>query len=132
MGKEQASHRFGPGQWVTRRDTGEHVRVELWSAIAAAYRVRSSKGGLQLLGEADLEQVCEHPEAGLGRHWSRCLAAGCGAPLTPELTTCSLCGAPRCTCGRCRCVRTPARSKTAPPKAVRAKMLRAKPAATDR
>ena len=28
------------------RDTGEHGKVELWSAIADAYRVHSSKHGL--------------------------------------------------------------------------------------
>jgi len=48
---------------VTMRDTGEHVKVELWSAIAGAYRVHSSKGGLQFAGEADLEELCAHPEA---------------------------------------------------------------------
>ena len=38
--KDETSPRFGPERWVTLRDTGEHVKVEVWSAIAAAYRVR--------------------------------------------------------------------------------------------
>ena len=41
MRKEAEAPRFGPEHWVTMRDTGEHVKVESWSAIAAAYRVRS-------------------------------------------------------------------------------------------
>lgn len=109
MAKQELSPRFGPGQWVTRRDTGEHAKVEAWSPIAAAYRVRSRKHGLQLAGEDDLEEICVHPEAHLGKHWSRCPAAGCGAPLTPDLPICPKCDAPRCSCGRCRCARAGAK-----------------------
>ena len=43
MRKEDTSPRFGPEHWVTLRDSGEHVKVEVWSSIAAAYRVRSKK-----------------------------------------------------------------------------------------
>jgi len=34
MRKEDASPRFGPQHWVTIRDSGEHVKVEAWSANA--------------------------------------------------------------------------------------------------
>ena len=47
MAKEDMSPRFGPERWVTLRDTGEHVKVEAWSTIAAAYRVRSRKRGVR-------------------------------------------------------------------------------------
>jgi hypothetical protein len=118
MRKENEAPRFGPGRWVTMRDSGEHVKVESWSTIAAAYRVRSRKGGVQFAREAELAEVCAHPEAQLGKHWSRCAASGCGAPLTPDLATCPRCHALTCTCGRCRCERKPvARAKTARKKA---------------
>ena len=121
MGKEAGAPRFGPEHWVTMRDTGEHVKVESWSAIAGAYRVRSGKHGLQFVSQADLEEICVHPEVHLGKHWSRCLAPGCGAPLTPELSTCPQCHAPICSCGRCQCTRRP-----------RAKVARKKPASRAR
>ena len=76
------------------RDSGEHVKVESWSAIAAAYRVRSRKHGLQFASETELAEICVHPEVHLGKHWRRCPASGCGAPLTPELATCPQCHAP--------------------------------------
>ncbi|HEX7407019.1 MAG TPA: hypothetical protein VF515_05135 [Candidatus Binatia bacterium] len=120
MRKEEEPARFGPGHWVTMRDTGENVKVESWSAIAAAYRVRSRKGGLQFAGQDELVEICVHPEDHLGKHWSRCPAPGCGAPLTPGLALCEHCHAPICTCGRCRCPRKPARKparKKAAPKA---------------
>lgn len=110
MRKDEVSH-FGPGQWVTMRDTGEHVKIESWSAIAAAYRVRSRKSGLQFASEAELQEICVHPKVELGKHWPRCTAPGCGAPLTPELSICPHCQAPTCTCGRCQCVRKTVRSK---------------------
>jgi hypothetical protein len=104
MSNKEEVHKFSQEQWVTMRNTGEHVKVELWSAIAGAYRVHSSKHGLQFASEADLEEICAHPEAHLGKHWSRCQAPGCGAPLTPGLDTCPKCNMPKCTCGRCGCV----------------------------
>jgi hypothetical protein len=121
MRKEAEAPRFGPEHWVTMRDTGEHVKVESWSAIAAAYRVHSRKYGLQFAREAELEEICVHPEGHLGKHWSRCLAPTCGAPLTPELSTCPHCHAPVCTCGRCQCAPKP-----------RAKVARKKPASKAR
>lgn len=114
MRKSAEAPKFGPGHWVTMRDTGTHVKVEAWSVIAAAYRVRSRKYGLQFASEAELVEVCDHPEADNGKHWSRCQAPGCGAPLTPELPTCPRCHAPLCTCGRCQCVGKPARKAPRP------------------
>jgi hypothetical protein len=119
MSKEPLTHRFGPEHWVTLRASGEHVKIEAWSAIAAAYRVRSRKRGVMFAVDDELDELLAHPEVALGRDWTRCAAVGCGAPLTPELTVCVHCQAPTCTCGRCRCVRTPtaaARHKTAPKK----------------
>jgi hypothetical protein len=117
MQKEDDPHRFGPECWVTMRDTGEHVKIESWSRIAAAYRIRSRKNGLQLVSADALIAIDAHPEAHLNRHWSRCQATGCGAPLTPELPTCPQCNGPTCTCGGCQCVPTRARAKTARKKA---------------
>jgi hypothetical protein len=116
MRKEEEAPRFGPGQWVTVRDTGENVKVESWSPIAAAYRVRSRKGGLQFAGKTELEELCAHPDVERGKYWGRCAAPGCGAPLTPGLPTCPACQAPKCTCGRCACARPVAKPRT---KAVR-------------
>lgn len=118
MRKEVEGAHFGPGHWVTMRDTGEHVKIESWSTIAAAYRVRSRKSGLQFASEAELAEICAHPEGDLGKHWPRCVAPGCGAPLTPELATCPHCHAPTCTCGRCQCVRKTTRPKLVQKKAV--------------
>jgi len=118
MRKENDTPKFGPGRWVTMRDSGEHVKVESWSTIAAAYRVRSRKRGVQFASEGEVAEICAHPEEELGKHWSRCTASGCGAPLTPELTTCPRCQALTCTCGRCRCD---------PKMATRAKAARKKP-----
>jgi hypothetical protein len=95
------------------RDTGEHVKVESWSAIAAVYRVRSRKRGVMFAADAELDEVLVHPEGELGKYWTRCPAAGCGAPLTPELVVCARCQTPICACGRCRCVRAPARATRA-------------------
>ena len=103
MAKEVVSPRFGPERWVTLRDSGEHVKVEAWSGIAAVYRVRSRKRGVLFVGENELEDIALHPEVERGKHWTRCHAAGCGAPLTPELPICPRCQAPTCACGRCRC-----------------------------
>jgi hypothetical protein len=128
MRKEDAP-RFAPGHWATLRDSGEHVKVELWSAIAAAYRVRSRKHGLQFAGETELAEISAHPEVHLGKHWRRCQASGCGAPLTPELAICPHCHAPVCVCGRCQCVGKPVRAKTVQAKTVRAKTVRKKTAA---
>ena len=111
MAREQAGHRFGPEHWVTLRATGEHVRVEAWSGIAAAYRVRSRSHGVVFATEEELDAIPAHPEA--GKHWTRCAITGCGAPLTPELSVCPRCNAPVCTCGRCRCARPPSRSARA-------------------
>jgi hypothetical protein len=116
MRKDETSARFGPEQWGTLRDTGEHVKVEAWSAIAAAYRVRSRKRGVLFVTDDELDDLAVHPDADRGKHWNRCQAAGCGAPLTPELKICARCHAPTCTCGRCRCT-SPARTKTARKKA---------------
>jgi len=109
MPHKEEAHKFSQEQWVMMRDTGEHVKVELWSAIAGAYRVHSSKHGLVFASEGDLVKLCAHPEAHLGKHWGRCQAPGCGAPLTPGLSICPKCNMPKCTCGRCRCVPKPAR-----------------------
>jgi hypothetical protein len=122
MGKRDDAPRFGPGRWMTMRETGEHVKVESWSDIAAAYRVHSRKSGLQFATEDDLVEVCAHPDVELGKYWHRCQAPGCGAPLTPELPVCPQCHAPQCTCGRCQCARPaksarPKTSKAARPKA---------------
>lgn len=103
MSKKDEAPEFAPEQWVTVRDTGEHVKVELWSPIAGAYRVRSKKHGLQFVGKNDLVTLCVHPEAHRGKGWHRCQAPGCGAPLTPNLDTCEKCESPICSCGRCRC-----------------------------
>ena len=103
MAKDQLSPRFGPERWVTLRDSGEHVKIEAWSAIAKAYRVRSRKRGILFVGEDELDEIAVHPEGERGKHWNRCQAVGCGAPLTPELPTCPRCQAPTCTCGRCQC-----------------------------
>jgi len=111
MAKDELTPRFGPEHWVTLRDTGEHVKVEAWSAIAAAYRVRCKRGTF-FVTEDELDELAAHPEAHLGKHWNRCPAAGCGAPLTPELQTCPRCTAPVCVCGRCRCVRPAATART--------------------
>jgi hypothetical protein len=114
MGREESPHRFPPERWVTLRDTGEHVKVEMWSGIAAAYRVRSRKRGLLFATEEELDAIVAHPEEHLGKYWHRCRAPGCGAPLTPELPLCVRCQALTCTCGRCGCARparTAARSK---------------------
>jgi hypothetical protein len=116
MRKEDTSPRFGPEHWVTLRDSGEHVKVEVWSSIAAAYRVRSKKLGVLFATDDELDEVPDHPEMHLGKHWNRCQAPACGAPLTPGLTICDKCQGAICTCGRCRCARTPtpaARAKTA-------------------
>ncbi len=124
MAKEDQSPRFGPECWVTLRDSGEHVKVEAWSGIAAVYRVRSRKRGILFVGEEEVDEVAAHPEAERGKHWNRCRAAGCGAPLTPELPICPRCQAPTCTCGRCNCsaartsaVRSTARRKKGAPAA---------------
>ena len=105
MRKEEDTRRFGPGSWVTIRGSGEHVQVEAWSTIAAAYRLRSRKNGLLFATDAELDEVTAHPDVHLGKHWSRCRAPACGAPLTPSLPICPKCQGPTCTCGRCRCVR---------------------------
>ena len=92
----------------------------MWSPIAAAYRVHSRKSGLQFVGHEELVQVSTHPEVDRGKHWHRCPATGCGAPLTPELPVCPQCNAPICGCGRCQCARPvkKARPKTARKKSV--------------
>lgn len=109
MAKEEHLHRFGPGRWVTLRETGEHVRIEAWSVIAAAYRVRAGKTAVRFATESEIEVVPAHPEEHLGKYWSRCRAMGCGAPLTEGLVICPACKAPTCTCGRCQCVRVSSR-----------------------
>jgi hypothetical protein len=121
MRKDEMSPRFGPEHWVRLRDGGEHVKVEVWSDIAAAYRVRSRTRGILFATDDEIDEVAVHPEVESGRHWNRCQASGCGAPLTPELPTCPRCQAPTCTCGRCRCVR---------PRAARVKTARKKAAPT--
>jgi hypothetical protein len=113
MAKESPSPRFGPEVWVTVRDTGEHVKIEMWSAIAAAYRARSRKHGLLFLTEAEVDELHAHPEDHLGKHWSRCPAPGCGAPLTPNLPVCERCNGPTCACGRCACPRRRSRAPQA-------------------
>ena len=113
MRKDDISPRFGPEHWVTLRDSGEHVKVEAWSGIAAAYRVRSRKRGILFVTEDELDEVATHPDVERGKHWNRCPAVGCGAPLTPELPICARCQAPTCNCGRCRCVRPPTRAPRA-------------------
>jgi hypothetical protein len=105
MIRERSPRRFGPERWVTLRETGEHVQVEAWSTIASAYRVRSRKRGIFLVGERDLLELAAHPNAALGRDWTHCQAAQCGAPLTSDLLLCSHCKAAICTCGRCKCPR---------------------------
>jgi len=120
MRKDEDSHRFGPGSWVTLRGTGEHVKVEAWSVIAAAYRLRSRKHGILFATDAEVDEVTVHPNVHLGKHWRRCRAVGCGAPLTPSLPICPRCQGPTCTCGRCQCVRLTAAS-SARPKAPRKK-----------
>lgn len=115
MRKEEGPPRFGPEHWITIRETGEHVKVEAWSSIAAAYRVRSRKSGLLVVTEEEVDEVPVHPEGHRGKHWSRCHAPGCGAPLTPALPICPRCQSPTCTCGRCQCARptaNPARART--------------------
>jgi hypothetical protein len=121
MRKEEITPRFGPGCWATLRDTGEHVKVEVWSTIAAAYRLRSRKNGLLFATDAELDEVPVHPDVHLGKHWSRCHAAGCNAPLTPSLPICPKCQAPTCTCGRCACIR-PATAARARAKVTRKKV----------
>jgi hypothetical protein len=106
MRKEDTTHRFGPERWVTIRDTGEHAKVEAWSSIASAYRVRSRKRGAFVVTDEEIDEVTVHPEVHRGKHWSRCQAPGCGAPLTPDLPVCESCQAVKCTCGRCQCART--------------------------
>jgi len=124
MGKDDTSPRFGPEHWVTLRGSGEHVKVEAWSAIAAAYRVRCKRGVL-FVTDDEVDELPAHPDAHLGKHWNRCQAVGCGAPLTPELKICPRCAGPTCACGRCRCVRPSAA-------AARAKSARKKSAAAAR
>lgn len=113
MTKKEEAHRFAPEMWVTIVDTGENVKVESWSTIAGAYRVRSRKSGLQFLGEAALGELSTHPEAHLGKDWERCAALGCGAPLTPELEVCERCQTLTCLCGRCQCITAATRSRAA-------------------
>jgi len=112
MAKKDVSPRFGPGHWVTVRDSGEHARVEVWSNIAAAYRVRSRKRGVFMVTGEEVDEVAPHPEEHLGKHWRSCVAPGCGAPLTPELPRCPRCQEALCACGRCACVRRPAARRT--------------------
>lgn len=121
MNKGTVIRRFGPEQWVTVRATGEHVKIEAWSSIAAAYRARSGKRGVFFAHDDELDEIIVHPDDDRGRHWPRCAASGCGAPLTPELTVCPTCQAPTCTCGRCRCsgrAGTASGKKRTPKKAV--------------
>jgi len=118
MAQHATAHRFGPHAWAIVGSTGEHVRVELWSEIANAYRVRSAGNGVQFFQEAELQEVPPHPEEEIGRHWSRCRGIGCGAPLTADLKICEKCKAPICTCGRCTCQTAAARSSKAKKAAV--------------
>ena len=120
MTKKEEAHRFAPEAWVTVIDTGENVKVESWSAIAGAYRVRSRRSGLQFLRQAALEELSAHPEARLGKDWGRCKTVGCGAPLTSDLEVCERCRAPVCVCGRCQCVAKTPRLRTLPAKKKRA------------
>lgn len=106
MMSKEPLRRFGPERWVTLRETGEHVQVEAWSTITSAYRVRSRLRGVFLAREDEVEELVDHPESSRGRHWNRCPAARCGAPLTPNLPLCPRCNAPKCTCGRCACATT--------------------------
>jgi hypothetical protein len=110
MRKADTSPRFGPEHWVTLRETGEHVKVEAWSKIAAVYRVHSRKHGMLFVTDEQLDEVPVHPDVLLGKHWTSCQAPRCGAPLTPGLPICARCGAPICSCGRCQCA--PARGVT--------------------
>ena len=121
MPKEAKPVRFGPENWITIRATGEHAKVETWSNIALAYRVRSRKRGLMFVTEEEVDAVLAHPDAELGKHWSRCQAPACGAPLTPDLAVCERCKAPTCTCGRCKCVRPSAAAAAGRAKAKRTK-----------
>jgi hypothetical protein len=125
MRREERTHRFGPEIWATIRETGEHVKIECWLQATREYRARSRKRGLMFLTEEELDEVLVHPEAHLGKHWSRCPAVGCGAPLTPELPVCPRCQGLTCPCGRCRCIHP---AKTTP----RAKTVRKKAAAQAR
>lgn len=111
MTKKDVAPRFAPEVWVTVIDTGENVKVESWSAIADAYRVRSRKSGLQFLRQAALGELSAHPEAHLGKDWGRCKGTGCGAPLTPGLPVCERCGAFTCVCGKCQCVAKATRAR---------------------
>lgn len=113
MAKVELLRRFGPGLWVTIRDTGEHVKIETWSDIAGSYRVHSAKNGVMYITDAEMDEVVAHPGAQLGRVWSRCRNTACGAPLTPNLPVCEACKAPTCTCGRCECARPTAARKRA-------------------
>ncbi len=128
MRKETKTVRFGSETWVTVRATGEHAKVEAWSNIALAYRVRSRKRGLMFVTEEEVEDIVEHPEAHLGKHWPRCQAPACGAPLTPALALCPSCNAAICSCGRCKCVRASTAKTRIARKAV-PKLARAKKAA---
>jgi hypothetical protein len=112
--------RFGPGRWVTLRETGEHVQVECWSAIKSAYRVRSRKSGQQFAIQDDLMEISPHPDTDRGKYWPFCPAPGCGAPLTPDLLICPLCQGPTCACGRCQCAK-----RTAKPTRAKAPRARA-------
>jgi hypothetical protein len=120
MTKKEEAHRFAPETWVTVVDTGENVKVESWSAIAGAYRVRSRKGGLQFLRQAALEELSAHPEAHRGKDWGRCKTVGCGTPLTSDLVVCERCRAPVCVCGRCQCATNTTRPRPSPVKKKRA------------
>jgi len=113
MAQHPITHRFGPDIWATVSSTGEHVRVELWSNIASAYRVRSAGSGVQFFQEAELEEVPKYPDEDFCRDWSRCRGTGCGAPLTAELPLCQSCQARICTCGCCACSTASARSAKA-------------------
>lgn len=109
MAQHIVTHRFGPGVWATVGSTGEHVRVEVWSNIANAYRVKSAGNGVQFFQESELEEVAPYPDEDFSRHWSRCRGTGCGAPLTAGLPICENCKSPICTCGRCTCATATAR-----------------------
>lgn len=61
MRKGDTSPRFGPEHWVTLRDSGEHVKVEAWSTIAAAYRVRSRRRGVLFATDDELDEVSSTP-----------------------------------------------------------------------
>lgn len=113
MARAEVPRRFGPGLWVTIRDTGEHVKIETWSDIASSYRARSARNGLLYVTDAEVDEVLAHPEAQLGKCWARCRNTSCGAPLTPNLVVCEKCKAPSCTCGRCACPRPVAARKPA-------------------